>query len=106
MVMVLIAVNGQRPLWVSLLVYATVLVTVLSGADYFFGVLTASRRARLGGSCEPLTAVPVWQLPTDLPERPEALGDDVVLVDRLEVDLAGRDERAVVEGREARTRPR
>jgi CDP-diacylglycerol--glycerol-3-phosphate 3-phosphatidyltransferase len=37
MVMVLIAVHG-RPLWVSLIVYATVLVTVLSGADYFFGV--------------------------------------------------------------------
>ncbi len=37
MVMVLIAVHG-RPLWVSLLVYATVVVTVLSGADYFFGL--------------------------------------------------------------------
>jgi CDP-diacylglycerol---glycerol-3-phosphate 3-phosphatidyltransferase len=37
MVMSLIAVHG-RPLWVSLLVYATVLVTVLSGADYFFGL--------------------------------------------------------------------
>jgi CDP-diacylglycerol---glycerol-3-phosphate 3-phosphatidyltransferase len=37
MVMVLIAVHG-RPLSVSLLVYATVLITVLSGADYFFGV--------------------------------------------------------------------
>jgi CDP-diacylglycerol--glycerol-3-phosphate 3-phosphatidyltransferase len=37
MVMVLIAVHG-RPLWVSLLVYATVAVTVISGADYFFGV--------------------------------------------------------------------
>src|SRR5437868_3722314 len=37
MVMVLIAVHG-RPLWVSLLEYATVLVTVLSGADYFFGL--------------------------------------------------------------------
>jgi CDP-diacylglycerol--glycerol-3-phosphate 3-phosphatidyltransferase len=37
MVMVLIAVHG-RPLWVSLIVYATVLVTVLSGADYFFGL--------------------------------------------------------------------
>jgi CDP-diacylglycerol--glycerol-3-phosphate 3-phosphatidyltransferase len=36
MVLVLIAVGG-RPLWVSLLVYATVLITVLSGADYFFG---------------------------------------------------------------------
>ncbi len=40
MVMVLIAVQG-RPLWVSLLVYATVVITVVSGADYFFG---ASRR--------------------------------------------------------------
>jgi len=37
MVMSLIAVHG-RPLWVTLLVYATVLVTVLSGADYFFGL--------------------------------------------------------------------
>jgi CDP-diacylglycerol--glycerol-3-phosphate 3-phosphatidyltransferase len=37
MVMVLIAVHG-RPLWVSLIVYATVFVTVLSGADYFFGL--------------------------------------------------------------------
>ena len=36
MVLVLIAVDG-RPLWVSLLVYATVTITVLSGADYFFG---------------------------------------------------------------------
>jgi CDP-diacylglycerol--glycerol-3-phosphate 3-phosphatidyltransferase len=50
MVMVLIAVGG-RPLWVSLLVYATVLITVLSGADYFFGLrrrlqATASSQAR------------------------------------------------------------
>jgi CDP-diacylglycerol--glycerol-3-phosphate 3-phosphatidyltransferase len=37
MVMCLIAVHG-RPLWVSLLVYGTVIVTVLSGADYFFGL--------------------------------------------------------------------
>jgi CDP-diacylglycerol--glycerol-3-phosphate 3-phosphatidyltransferase len=37
MVMVLIAEHG-RPLWVSLLVYVTVAVTVLSGADYFFGL--------------------------------------------------------------------
>jgi len=36
MVMVLIAVQG-RPLWVSLVVYVTVLITVSSGADYFFG---------------------------------------------------------------------
>ena len=47
MVMVLIAVDGPRPLWVSLLVYATVIVTVLSGADYFFG---ASRRRVEPGS--------------------------------------------------------
>ena len=36
-VMVLIAVHGH-PLWVSLLVYVTVAITVLSGADYFFGL--------------------------------------------------------------------
>jgi CDP-diacylglycerol--glycerol-3-phosphate 3-phosphatidyltransferase len=40
MVMSLIAVHGH-PLWVSLLVYATVAVTVLSGADYFFGLRRA-----------------------------------------------------------------
>jgi CDP-diacylglycerol--glycerol-3-phosphate 3-phosphatidyltransferase len=45
MVMVLIAVHG-RPLWVSLIVYATVVVTVLSGADYFFGL----RRHLRGGA--------------------------------------------------------
>jgi CDP-diacylglycerol---glycerol-3-phosphate 3-phosphatidyltransferase len=38
MVIALIAFHDPRPLWVSLLVYATVLITVLSGADYFFGV--------------------------------------------------------------------
>ncbi len=37
MVMCLIGVHGQ-PLWVSLIVYATVIITVLSGADYFFGI--------------------------------------------------------------------
>jgi CDP-diacylglycerol--glycerol-3-phosphate 3-phosphatidyltransferase len=37
MVLVLIIVEG-RPLAVDLLVYATVAVTVLSGADYFFGL--------------------------------------------------------------------
>lgn len=37
MVLVLIIVDG-RPLGVDLLVYATVAVTVLSGADYFFGL--------------------------------------------------------------------
>jgi CDP-diacylglycerol---glycerol-3-phosphate 3-phosphatidyltransferase len=37
MVMLLIAVHG-RPLAVSLVVYVTVAITVLSGADYFFGL--------------------------------------------------------------------
>jgi CDP-diacylglycerol--glycerol-3-phosphate 3-phosphatidyltransferase len=37
MVMALIAWNG-RPLWIHLLVYVTVAVTVLSGLDYFFGL--------------------------------------------------------------------
>jgi hypothetical protein len=30
-------VHGD-PLWKSLLIYATVIVTLLSGADYFFGL--------------------------------------------------------------------
>jgi CDP-diacylglycerol--glycerol-3-phosphate 3-phosphatidyltransferase len=37
MVLVLIIVDG-RPIGVDLVVYATVVVTVLSGADYFFGL--------------------------------------------------------------------
>jgi CDP-diacylglycerol---glycerol-3-phosphate 3-phosphatidyltransferase len=36
-ILALIAVP-REPLWVSLLLYATVLVTVLSGLDYFFGI--------------------------------------------------------------------
>jgi CDP-diacylglycerol--glycerol-3-phosphate 3-phosphatidyltransferase len=36
-ILAVIAVHG-KPLWVSLLLYATVLVTVLSGLDYFFGL--------------------------------------------------------------------
>jgi CDP-diacylglycerol--glycerol-3-phosphate 3-phosphatidyltransferase len=36
-VMILIAVPGH-PVWVSLLVYVTVAITVFSGADYFFGL--------------------------------------------------------------------
>jgi CDP-diacylglycerol--glycerol-3-phosphate 3-phosphatidyltransferase len=36
-ILALIAVHGE-PLWVSALVYVTVLVTVLSGLDYFFGL--------------------------------------------------------------------
>src|SRR5438309_11776316 len=37
MVISVIAVHGH-PLWVTLLIYATVVITVLSGADYFFGL--------------------------------------------------------------------
>jgi CDP-diacylglycerol--glycerol-3-phosphate 3-phosphatidyltransferase len=47
MVMVLIAVHG-RPVWVDLLVYTTVVITVLSGADYFFGV--SRRRVEPGAT--------------------------------------------------------
>jgi CDP-diacylglycerol--glycerol-3-phosphate 3-phosphatidyltransferase len=36
-VLAVIAVHGQ-PAWVSVLLYVTVLVTVLSGLDYFFGL--------------------------------------------------------------------
>lgn len=46
-ILALIAVHGH-PLWVSLLVYVTVAVTVLSGLDYFFGLrrrLAAAERA-------------------------------------------------------------
>jgi CDP-diacylglycerol--glycerol-3-phosphate 3-phosphatidyltransferase len=50
MVMVLIAFDS-RPLWITLLVYVTVVVTVLSGADYFFGLrrrLAESTKTRGG----------------------------------------------------------
>jgi CDP-diacylglycerol--glycerol-3-phosphate 3-phosphatidyltransferase len=36
-ILALIAVHGE-PLWVSLLLYSTVAVTVLSGLDFFFGL--------------------------------------------------------------------
>jgi CDP-diacylglycerol--glycerol-3-phosphate 3-phosphatidyltransferase len=42
-VLALIAAGTPTPLWVSLLVYATVLVTVASGVDFFLGL-----RRRLG----------------------------------------------------------
>ena len=44
MVIALIAVHGH-PLWLELLIYATVAVTVLSGADYFFGLRRGLARA-------------------------------------------------------------
>jgi len=50
-ILAVIAVHGQ-PLWVSLLLYATVIVTVLSGLDYFFGLRRrlAQAQARPSGS--------------------------------------------------------
>jgi CDP-diacylglycerol--glycerol-3-phosphate 3-phosphatidyltransferase len=46
MVLVLITVDGS-PLWVDVLVWVTTVITVISGADYFFGFrsLAAARRA-------------------------------------------------------------
>jgi CDP-diacylglycerol--glycerol-3-phosphate 3-phosphatidyltransferase len=38
MVLALIAYEGARPAWVDAVVYATVAVTLASGADYFFGL--------------------------------------------------------------------
>jgi CDP-diacylglycerol--glycerol-3-phosphate 3-phosphatidyltransferase len=37
MVLGLIAVHGPQPDWLTALIYVTVAITVLSGADYFFG---------------------------------------------------------------------
>jgi CDP-diacylglycerol--glycerol-3-phosphate 3-phosphatidyltransferase len=47
LILALIAVHGE-PLWVSLLLYATVIVTVVSGLDFFFGL--RRRLARVQGS--------------------------------------------------------
>ena len=50
-ILAVIAVHGQ-PLWVALLLYLTVLVTVLSGLDYFFGLRRrlAQAQTRASGS--------------------------------------------------------
>jgi CDP-diacylglycerol--glycerol-3-phosphate 3-phosphatidyltransferase len=48
-ILALIAVHGE-PLWVSLLLYATVLVTVLSGLDYFFGLRRRMQQAQVRAS--------------------------------------------------------
>jgi CDP-diacylglycerol--glycerol-3-phosphate 3-phosphatidyltransferase len=51
MVLALIAVgSGPRPAWLDALIYVTVLVTVLSGADYFFGLLGRSRNGSGSGA--------------------------------------------------------
>ena len=49
-ILVIIAVQG-KPLWVSALLYTTVLVTVLSGLDFFFGLRRrmAQVEAQAGG---------------------------------------------------------
>ena len=56
MVIALIAVHGQ-PVWLEILIYVTVLITVLSGADYFFGLrrglLERERRERSSGAAQP-----------------------------------------------------
>jgi CDP-diacylglycerol---glycerol-3-phosphate 3-phosphatidyltransferase len=50
MVMCLIAVDGS-PAWLDAVVYVTVAITVLSGADYFFGL---RRLLRSGAAVEPV----------------------------------------------------
>jgi len=47
-VLAVIAVHGQ-PAWVSVLLYVTVLVTVLSGLDYFFGLRRRMQQAQAPG---------------------------------------------------------
>ena len=51
-ILAVIAVHG-RPVWVSVLLYVTVLVTVLSGLDYFFGVRKLmAQSAKTGAQAE------------------------------------------------------
>ena len=56
MVLVLITVDDS-PLWVDVLVWTTTVITVISGADYFFGfrsLVEARRAAASGHPVEPL----------------------------------------------------
>jgi len=48
-ILAVIAVHGSQP-WVSLLVYAAVVVTVLSGLDYFFGLRRRIQQAQARSS--------------------------------------------------------
>jgi CDP-diacylglycerol---glycerol-3-phosphate 3-phosphatidyltransferase len=48
LILALIAVHGQ-PLWLSLLLYATVLVTIVSGLDFFFGLRRQLARVQTDG---------------------------------------------------------
>ena len=123
-VIALIAVDPATTA-VDVLVYAAVAVTVISGADYFFGVRrrierqrarrrsgrgrrrlrhgvpaqagARGRRATRASSCDGRSARRSVSSASDLRELAGALGDDVVAVDRLEVLLAGEDEVAAVE---------
>ncbi len=45
LILAIIAVHGQ-PAWVSVLLYVTVIVTVLSGLDYFFGLRRRMQQAQ------------------------------------------------------------
>jgi CDP-diacylglycerol--glycerol-3-phosphate 3-phosphatidyltransferase len=58
-ILAIIAVHGQ-PLWVALLVYVTVVVTVLSGLDYFFGL--RRRLAQAQSAAKPSDAAAVEPL--------------------------------------------
>ena len=48
-ILAIIAVHGN-PLWVSVLLYVAVLVTVLSGLDYFFGLRRHMQQAQAPGA--------------------------------------------------------
>ena len=121
-ILAVIAVHGQ-PLWVSVLLYLAVLVTVLSGLDYFFGLrrrmqqAQPARPARARLSLRQVERPPapshsssvVWcgrelsrvDLAAQLAEQAMALGEHVVLMDRLQVLLARRDEARAIQFREA-----
>jgi CDP-diacylglycerol--glycerol-3-phosphate 3-phosphatidyltransferase len=53
-ILAVIAVHHHQPVWVSLLIYLTVVVTVLSGLDYFFGLRRRLQQAQahLGAPAE------------------------------------------------------
>jgi len=52
MVLLLITIEGS-PLWLDGVVYATVLITVLSGADYAFGLRRSMADGPVGGHTRP-----------------------------------------------------
>jgi CDP-diacylglycerol---glycerol-3-phosphate 3-phosphatidyltransferase len=47
-ILAVIAFHRHQPVWVGLLIYLTVVVTVLSGLDYFFGLRKRIQEAELG----------------------------------------------------------